>query len=183
MKSLVLAFFGLFLGFACLPGQEILDQPVPWSGTITRTTAKEMIARMTGWAEGSGKEGFTLATRIHARVADRRIDRLEVPDDPRPTFRELLSEVLGGRGVKIDRGRDGIEVTFLMQRSYTLRFGTVGKLKQAGKWSTEGLRKDLKSKGWKFSKHFEMTLIKQSQTLIVRGLLDDCRKMDRYLSR
>jgi hypothetical protein len=173
----------LFSFLQCLPAQDILDEPVPWSGQIRRTTVKELIARMTGWAEGSGKEGFVFAKRLPVELADLKVDHLMVTDDPRPTYRQLLSEIFGQvrKNARFTRGRTGIEITYTFQYQIWLSFKKVAQLKRSGLWSTEALKADLKRKGWKLSTHFGLTLLKESQILIIRGVKADHDNVSRYL--
>ena len=177
LASLLLAFT------PTLPAQEILDEPVPWSGKIRRTTVKEFVARITGWAEGSGKGGLVFAKRLPAEIADLEVENLMVEDDPRPTYGQLLAEVFGkaGKSAVFTRGRNGIEITYTFQRQFRLAFKMVAKLKRSGLWSSEALRADLKRKGWKFSTHFRLTLLEESEILIIRGPKADCDNVARYL--
>lgn len=160
---------------------DVLDEKVPWSGALTGVTLGEALARMQGWAEGEKRKDFVFRTSLALSHRKMGIRRYEIPDQPRPTYGQVLSEFYkqAGLSVVIRRGKEGIEVTPLYNRKFRLD-RQVGRLKREKRWSTESLRKEMETKGWKFSTHFQLTLIKESYTLVVTGLSDDVEKVGRF---
>lgn len=168
-----------------LVAQEPLDEPVPWSGTIRRTTVKELIARITGWAEGEGHPDFHFAEELEKDLADKKIKSLTVSDQPRPSYREVLENVFGraGESVALSRSPKGIEITELLQFSFLLPARVVEFLKRREQWDLDSIKEIMHQKNIVLSEHVEMSFLKKEGRLVLRGSRSDGQKMARFLGR
>lgn len=103
-----------------LQGADILDTPVPWAGRINGYTIADLIARMRGWSDVGDSGPFELSTKVPEKLATKELDLVRIPNEPRPTYRELLVSALEevGQKAELRRGKEGIEIVYIYARSF-----------------------------------------------------------------
>lgn len=168
-----------------LVAQEPLDEPVPWSGTIRRTTVKELIARITGWAEGEGHPDFHFAEELEKDLTEKKIKSLTISDQPRPSYREVLENVFwrAGESVALSQTDQGIAIIDILQFSFTLPARVREYLKRTDQWDLDSIKKIMRKKDILLSKHAEMNFLRKEGKLILRGTKCDGDKVARFLGR
>lgn len=174
----------IIIAVGSLHGAEILDKPVPWSGRISGYTLDELVARMRGWSDVGDSGTFQLSSRIPEELATKKINLLLIPDEPRPTYREILVSALEkvGQKVEVRRSKEGIEIVYIYSRSFRISNSNRQSLARKGRLSLEGIQRELADKGWVFSESVEMKFLPESSLLIVQGTSEDIDKAARFFS-
>jgi hypothetical protein len=172
---------------AATPAQQlhadgILDEPVPWSGRLRKYSIAELVARMSGWADASGKGEFQLAKPLPEELSAEKIDRIDIKGEPRPTYRDVLTLALktAGQRTLLEGTDKGIRVIYLSSRSYSLSGPTREALRQKGRLSLEGIEKDLAEKGWRLSEHAKLRYSGETSIFLVDGTEEDIATVSRY---
>ena len=165
-----------------LHADGILDEPVPWSGSLRKYSIAELVARMSGWADASGKGEFQLAKPLPEEISAAKLDRFDIKEMPRPTYRQVLTSALeSARQRTLLEGTDkGIRVIYVYTRSYSLPGTTREALRQKGRLSLEGIVKDLAEKGWRLSGHVTLRFSGENSILLVNGTEEDIATVSRY---
>ncbi len=172
---------------AATPAQQlhadgILDEPVPWSGSLRKYSIAELVARMSGWADASGKGEFQLAKPLPEEISAAKLDRFDIKETPRPTYREVLTSALESarRRALLEETDKGIRVVYVYARSYSLSGTTREALRRKGRLSLEGIEKDLAEKGWRLSEHVTLRYSGENSILLVDGTDEDIETASRY---
>ena len=168
-----------------LHGAEVLDAPVPWAGEIRGYTLADLVARMRGWSDIGDSSDFVLLNRIPENLASKELNLIRIPDDPRPTYREVLVSALkeAGQKAELRSVKGGIEIVYIYARSFTLPANTRQSLDRKGRWSLEGIKSELDDKGWSFSEFVTMNFNAENSSLIVQGTLEDLDTAARFLGQ
>lgn len=162
--------------------EKVLDTKVPWSGVMRNVTFGELAARMRAWPDGTVGIDFKLAERLDKALSASVIDRFEVPDDPRPTYGELLRQAfrISGHKVDLSEGERGIVVTYLYARTFRLPFAKLDGMRRAGAFSESAIKGEMKRKGLKTSPHFVLTT-HPGGDLLGQGTQEDLDALARLL--
>lgn len=165
-----------------LHADGILDEPVPWSGSLRNYSIAELVARMSGWADASGKGEFQLAEPLPEEISAAKLDRFDIKEKPRPTYREVLSFALESarKRILLEETDKGIRVTYVYTRSYSLSGTNREALRQKGRLSLEGIEKDLAEKGWRLSEHVTLRYSGEKSIFLVEGTEEDVATVSRY---
>jgi len=168
-----------------LNGAEILETPVPWTGRITGYTVADLIARMRGWSDVGDNGSFILSTKIPEKLASEELGLIQIPEDPRPTYSELLVLALekAGQKAEVHRGKKGIEIIYIYSRVFTISTKDRQALTHKNRWSLEGIKKELNDKGWSFSNSAKMLLLAEKSRIVILGTSDDLTRMARFFGQ
>lgn len=182
LLSLIFCVVTAATPFQQLHADGILDEPVPWSGSLRKYSIAELVARMSGWADASGKGEFQLAKPLPEKIAAAKLDRFDVKETPRPTYREVLTSALESAGQRtlLEGTEKGIRVIYVYARSYSLPGTTREALRQKDRLSLEGIEKDLAEKGWRLSEHVTLRYSEENSILLVNGTEEDIATVSRY---
>lgn len=74
-------------------------------------------------------------------------------------------------------------VVRLCTGTFRLDFGTIGRWKNDGDYSTEGVSERFRKSGYKTSKYFSITLLPDNKGLLVSGVRKDLETVGRFLGR
>ena len=183
LLSLIGGVVAVATSFQPLRADGILDEPVPWSGRLRNYSISELVARMSGWADTSGKGEFLLAMPLPEELSAEKIDRIDIKGEPRPTYRDVITLALqtAGQRTLLEGTDKGIRVTYLSSRSYSLSESTREALRQKGRLSLEGIEKDLAEKGCRLSEHAKLGYSGETSIFLVDGTEDDIATVSRYL--
>lgn len=107
---------------------------------------------MRGWSDVGDSGTFQLSSRIPEELATKKINLLLIPDEPRPTYREILVSALEkvGQKVEVRRSKEGIEIVYIYSRSFRISNSNRQSLARKGRLSLEGIQRELADKGWVF---------------------------------
>ncbi|SHJ64469.1 hypothetical protein SAMN02745181_2251 [Rubritalea squalenifaciens DSM 18772] len=184
MSYLRFVLLGLLLAVPVSAG--VLEQKVSWSGTMRKVTVGEVFARMQGWSEADQLEGqFVFEERLPEEVRAVKIDRLKVGAGEGLTYREFAKKVFkeAGKTVVLKETDQGIEVTYLYGRSFSMHPSKLLKWSKAGTTPQEGLEKLLTEAGISLSQHASLYVSKPKSVLTVRGTEADIAVLARFLGR
>lgn len=165
-----------------LHAEGILDEPVPWSGRLRNYSIAELVARMSGWADASGRGDFQLAKPLPEEISAAKLARFDIKETPRPTYREVLTSALESarRRALFEETDKGIRVVYVYARSYSLSGTTREALRQKGRLSLDGIEKDLAEKGWRMSEHATLRYSGNNSIFLVEGTEEDIATVSRY---
>lgn len=179
-----IVLLSLLLGIPVSAG--VLEQKVAWSGTMRKVTAGEVFAKMQDWSEADDQQGtFRFQHDLSKELIAVSIDQLKLGADQGLTYRELAEKVFkrAGKTVVLDETDQGIVVTYLYSRIFTVHPQSIVLWSRVGDSAEAGLTKQLVAANIELSKYARLNLSKERQTLTITGEEKDLSAIAGFLSK